>query len=85
MLFNAYKAKVKKSIRKKIKVLRSDSGGESFPNKFNLFYEQHSIIHECSAPRTLEQNGLVERNNRTYLEMINVILLHAKLSYNLWG
>ncbi|URE42102.1 Retrotransposon protein [Musa troglodytarum] len=83
--FKAYKAEVENQLGKKIKVLRSDRGGEYFSSEFNMFCEQHGIIHECSAPRTPEQNGLAERKNRTYLEMINAMLLYAKLSYNLWG
>ncbi|CAL9111731.1 unnamed protein product [Musa textilis] len=81
----AYKAEVENQLGKKIKVLRSDRGGEYFSSEFNMFCEQHGIIYECSAPRTPEQNGLAERKNRTYLEMINAMLLYAKSSYYLWG
>ena len=28
---------------------------------------------------------IVERKNRTLLEMVNAMLLHAKLNFNLWG
>ena len=84
-VFKIYKTEVENQLRKKIKVFRSDRGGEYFSNDFNNFCEEHGIIHECSGPRTLEQNGLVERKNRTFIEMINVILLNAKLPFNLWG
>lgn len=49
-----------------------------------LFVKKNDIIHECSIPRTPQQNDLAERKNRTYLEMINVLLLHFELSFNLW-
>ena len=84
-MFKIYKAEVANQLGKKIKILRSDRGGEYFPKDFNVFCEENGIIHECSAPRTPEQNGLTERKNRTYLEMINGMLLHAKLPFNLWG
>ena len=67
----------------KIKTFRSDRGGEYFSNDFNVFCEQHGIIHECIEPYTQKQNVIAERKNRTYLEMINSMLLHAKLCHNL--
>lgn len=60
-------------------------GGEYFSTKFDTFCEEHDIIHECSAPRTPQQNGVAERKNLTYQEMMNVILIHSELSFNLWG
>ena len=42
-------------------------------------------MHECSAPRTIQQNKLVERKIRTFLEMVYAMLLHAKLLFSLWG
>ena len=75
--FKNYKAEVKNQLGKKIKILRSDRGGEYFPNEFNLFCE-HGIIHQYFAPRTPEQNGLAERKNITYLEM-KVIFFQAKI------
>ena len=83
--FKVYKAEVENQLGKKIKTLRSDRGGEYFPNDFTAFCEENGIIHECSAPRTPQQNGLAERKNRTFLEMINALLLHAELPFNLWG
>ena len=43
------------------------------------------MIHQTSAPYTPQQNGLVERKNRTLVDMINAMLMHAKLPTNLWG
>lgn len=84
-MFKVYKAEVENQLRRKIKVPRSDREGEYFSNDFNIFCEENGIIHECSAPRIPEQNGLAERKNRTFLEMINAMLLNAKLPFNLWG
>ena len=57
-VFKAYKAKVENQLERKIKVLRSDRGGEYFSNEFNLFCEEHGIIHECTTPYTPQQNVL---------------------------
>jgi len=34
---------------------------------------------------TPQNNGLVERKNRTLVDMVNAMLLNAKLPNNLWG
>ena len=83
--FKNYKAEVENQLGRKIKILRSDRGGEYFSNEFSAFCEEHGIIHQCSAPFTPQQNGLAERKNRTFLEMTNAMLLNAKLPNNLWG
>ena len=38
-----------------------------------------------SAPYTPQQNGLAERKNRTLVDMVNAMILNAKLPNNLWG
>ena len=83
--FKLYKLEVENQLNKKIKVLRSDRGGEYFSNEFNTFCEENCIIHECTAPYTPQHNGVAERKNRTYLEMINSMLVFSKLNFNLWG
>ncbi|RVW47574.1 Retrovirus-related Pol polyprotein from transposon TNT 1-94 [Vitis vinifera] len=83
--FKVYKAEVENQLEKNIKVLRSDRGGEYFSSEFNSFCEEYGIIHECTAPYTPQHNGIAERKNRTFLEMVNAMLLHAKLNFNLWG
>lgn len=83
--FQIYKALVENQNGMKIKNLRSDRGGEYFPNEFNLFCEEHGIIHQRTAPYTPQHNGLAERKNRTLSEMVNAMLLNSKLPNNLWG
>jgi len=84
-LFKCYKSTVENQKEKKIKILRSDRGGEYFPTEFTLYCEENGIIHQTSAPYTPQQNGLAERKNRTLVDMVNAMILNAKLSFNLWG
>ena len=49
----------------KIKAIRSDHGGEFQKELFENFCEEHGISHNFSAPRTPQQNGVVERKNRS--------------------
>ena len=79
-----YKNEVENQINKKIKVLRSDRGGE-YESPFGEFCLQHGIIHQTTAPYSSQQNGVVKRKNRTLKEMINAILISFGLPQNLWG
>ena len=83
--FKRYKAEVENQKGRKIKVLRSDRGGEYFSNEFSLFCEEHGIIHQKTAPYTPQQNGLAERKNRTLTDMINSMIISANVPTYLWG
>jgi transposase InsO family protein len=58
----------------KIKTFRTDRGGEFTSHEFNRFCESEGIIRHLTAPYTPQQNGVVERRNRTLLEMIRSIM-----------
>ena len=62
---------------KKITRIRSDHGKEFDNEGFNSFYLLEGIHHEFYAPITPQQNGVVERKNRTLQEMARV-MIHAK-------
>jgi hypothetical protein len=65
--------------------IRSDHGKEFENSKFSEFCSSEGISHEFSAPITPQQNGVVERKNRTLQESARV-MLHAKdLPQNLWA
>ena len=51
-MFKIYKSEVENQKGKKIKILRSDRGGEYFPTKFSSFCEENGIIHQTSVPYT---------------------------------
>ena len=55
-MFLKYKAEVENQLKRKIKRLRSDRGGEYEFTPFNDFYEQHGIIHEFTLPYSPESN-----------------------------
>ena len=49
----------------KVKKIRSDNGSEFKNLQVEEFLEEEGIKHEFSAPYTPQQNGVVERKNRT--------------------
>ncbi|KAJ9565484.1 hypothetical protein OSB04_001450 [Centaurea solstitialis] len=82
--FKIYKAEVENQKEKRIKILRSDRGGEYFNHEFDTFCEENGIKHERTPPFTPQQNGLAERKNRTLVEMVNCIRVIPTSPYELW-
>ena len=82
--FKLYKNEVENQLSKKIKVLRSDRGGE-YDTPFNLFCSEHGIIHQTTAPYSPQSNGVAERKNRTLKEMMNAMLISSGLPQNMCG
>ena len=80
--FILYKNEVENQLNKKIKVLRSDRGGEH-DSPFVNIYAQHGIIHETTTPYSPLSNGVVERRNRTLKEMMNAMLISSRLPQNM--
>ena len=83
-MFQHFKNEVENQFDRKIKVIRSDRGGE-YEAPFGDFCLQHGIIHQTTAPYSPQQNGVAERKNRTLKEIMNALLLSSGLPQNLWG
>lgn len=69
----------------KVKVLRSDNGGEYKNAKFKAFTTAKGIDHQFSAPHTPEQNGVAERDNRTVMEKALSMLLAKQMPKEAWA
>lgn len=69
----------------KIKVLRSDNGGEYTSHKFKEHLANHGIIHQTSCPYTPQQNGVAERKNRHLMEVARSIMFHSHVPKRFWG
>jgi len=60
--------------------VRSDHGGEFENEPFQTFCEKHGIIHEFPSPRTPQQNGVLEKKNRTLQEMASTMIHENNLA-----
>lgn len=83
--FRKFKAIVEKEFGTVIKTLRTDRGCEFVSNEFRIFCESNGITRHLTAPYTPQQNGVVERQNQTLLNMTRSILKHMELPIYLWG
>nr|GEX52485.1 retrovirus-related Pol polyprotein from transposon TNT 1-94 [Tanacetum cinerariifolium] len=68
-------------IRLKVPVrrIRTDNGTEFVNQTLREYYEEVGISPETSVARSPQQNGVVERRNRTLIEATPYELLHNKL------
>jgi transposase InsO family protein len=70
----------------RIKKIRSDNGTEFKNSQIEGFLEDEGIKHEFSSPYTPQQNGVVvERKNRTLLDMARTILDEYKTLDRFWA
>jgi len=65
--FQEFKDLVENHSGKKVKVLRSDNGGEYTSKEFVDFCGREGIKRELNVPYNSQQNGVAERKNRTIL------------------
>jgi transposase InsO family protein len=69
----------------RIKKIRSDNGMEFKNSQIEGFLEDEGIKHEFSSPYTPQQNGVVERKNRTLLDMARTMLDEYKTPDRFWA
>eukprot|EP00253_Pinus_taeda_P028614 PITA_28614 len=83
--FKAFKALVENKSDCRIKCLRSDREGEFTSDEFFNFCEEHGIRREFSTARIAQQNGVVERMNRTVQQMARAMLDESRTPTTFWG
>ncbi|MCO5604215.1 hypothetical protein L7F22_058378 [Adiantum nelumboides] len=69
----------------KVKSIRSDRGGEFLSENFARWCKSEGIRKQLTTPYTPSQNGVVERKNRTIMEMARAMLAHASLPRSYWA
>nr|GEU98579.1 Gag-Pol polyprotein [Tanacetum cinerariifolium] len=62
----------------------ADNGTEFVNQTLCDYYESVGITYETSVARTLQQNSVVERRNRTLVEAARIMLIYAKALLFLW-
>nr|GEY87931.1 hypothetical protein [Tanacetum cinerariifolium] len=62
-----------------------DNGTEFVNQTLHEYYENVGISHETFVARSPQQNGVIERRNRTLIEAARTMLIYAKASLFLWA
>ena len=85
-----YINEVKRQLDKKVKVVRSDRGGEYYgrydesdqhPGLFAKFLEQRGICVQYTMSGTPQQNCVSKRRNRTLMDMVRSMLSNSLYLY----
>ena len=83
--FKSFKAQAEREKELKLICLRTDNDGEFTSKEFISFCSEHGIQRHFSTPYTPQQNGVVERKNRTILDMTRAMLKNKNLPKVFWG
>ncbi|GJS83629.1 putative RNA-directed DNA polymerase [Tanacetum coccineum] len=92
-VFKIFKAEVENQLNRKIKIVRSDRGGEYYgkhsdlgqsPGPFAIYCQENGIVNQFTMPYTPQQNGVAERRNRTLMDMVRSMICNSILPEFLW-
>nr|GEW97146.1 hypothetical protein [Tanacetum cinerariifolium] len=75
---------VQRGLQAQVRVVRSDKGTEFLNQTLHAYFPAEGIQHQTSVARTPEQNGVVERRNRTLGEAARTMLSAAKVPLFFW-
>jgi transposase InsO family protein len=65
--------------------VRSDNGSEFKNTNIEEYLDEEGIAHELSVPYIPQQNGIVQRKNRTLIEATRTMLDEYKTSDQFWA
>lgn len=84
-VFTNFKLQIENLLSAKIKVVRTDGGGEFVNINFRIFFMINGITHQVVCPYIPAQNGVVERKNRHVIETVVALLQIASMPPKFWG
>lgn len=84
-IFKRFRKMVEKDLKQEIKVLRTDRGGEFCSNDFRNYCEESGIQRHYTTLYSPQQNGVVERRNRTIVAMVRSFLKEKGMPTTFWG
>jgi hypothetical protein len=91
--FKIFKVEVENQYNIKIKLVRSDRGGEYYgrhtpygqvPGSFAMFLPKNGIVVQYSMSNDPQRNGVAEIRNRTLMDMVRSMLSYSMLPISLW-
>nr|GEY69589.1 hypothetical protein [Tanacetum cinerariifolium] len=68
-----------------VMIVRTNNGTEFKNHVLKEYFDSVGITHETSATKTLQQNGFVERKNRTLVEAARTKLIFSHAPLFLWA
>ncbi|KAL0462629.1 UNVERIFIED_CONTAM: Retrovirus-related Pol polyprotein from transposon TNT 1-94 [Sesamum latifolium] len=83
--FKEYRLEVENQISRKIKVLRSNQGGEYLSGEFIDYLKENGIFSQWTHLGTPQLNGVAERRNQTLLDMVRSMMSFTEWPPSFWG
>ncbi|KAK2976697.1 hypothetical protein RJ640_013953 [Escallonia rubra] len=83
--FKRFKALVEKHNGYQSKAMRSDRGRKFISKEFKAFCEENGIRQPLTIPYSPQQNGVVERKNRSIVNMTRSMLKSKNLPKKFWA
>lgn len=80
-----FQAAVEVETGKKLKVLRTDRGGEFTSVEFGRYCAERGVERQLTAPYSPQQNGVVERRNQSVVAMARCMMKAKKIPGYFWG
>src|SRR3954471_15881318 len=84
-VFKRFKSMAERQCGHKLKILKTDGGGEYTSVAFGKYCDDEGIVREVVPPYTPQQNGIAERKNRSIMNMVRSMLSGKSLPKELWG
>jgi hypothetical protein len=84
-LYKTFEARLLTQKGVKIKVFRTDRGGEYLSKEFNAHLDEQGTTQKLTVHDTLEYNGVSECLNCTLLKKVRVMIHNSGLPKFLWG
>nr|GFB90690.1 Gag-Pol polyprotein [Tanacetum cinerariifolium] len=72
-------------LQAQVRVVRTDKSIEFLNQTLHAYFPAEGILHQTSIAQTPEQNGVVERRNRTLVEAARTMLSAAKVPVFFWA
>ncbi|GJV47057.1 retrovirus-related pol polyprotein from transposon TNT 1-94 [Tanacetum coccineum] len=76
---------IQRNLQAQVISVCTDRGTEFLNKTLHVYFKEEGIEHQTSTPRTPEQNGVVERRNRTLVEAARTMLSASKLPLSFWA
>nr|GEZ84397.1 retrovirus-related Pol polyprotein from transposon TNT 1-94 [Tanacetum cinerariifolium] len=76
---------VQRGLQAQVRIVRTDKDTEFLNQTLHAYFAREGILHQMLVAQTPEQNGVVERQNRTLVEVARTMLSAAKVLLFFWA
>nr|GEX74087.1 hypothetical protein [Tanacetum cinerariifolium] len=84
-MFQKFRVLVENETGVKVKTLRTDRGGEFNSKAFTKYCDDTGLKRHFTAPYSPQQNGVMERRNRSVIKMARSVMKSIEVPDTLWG